>query len=280
MCAELTRRGWDVTGIDLRSRDPIDCRDFFAVYTGTFDLVVHCAAHVGGRSDIENKAAYIGAYNVQLDGALFEWCLQSRPEHVIYWSSSAAYPTELQDELRHPPVPLIEIDVDVLYPDPADQTYGWAKLVGERLAYEYAQEGGRVNVFRPFSGWADDQDTSYPMGAFLDRARRKADPFQIWGPGTQVRDFIHMDDVIGAAMTAVDQDYPHPLNLCTGVPTSFTELARALTKLAGYQPELEFLLDKPTGVAYRVGDPTEMGKVWTCSRTLTESLSQTVDSWR
>lgn len=264
---------WLVEEIDIKGRDTLhlDARRFFELCDISYDLVVHCAAHVGGRLDIENKAAYIGAYNVQLDGSMFEYALRTRPAHVIYWSSSAAYPLELQVD---PPFILGEDDIDTFYPDPADQTYGWAKLVGERLAQEAQAEGIKVHVFRPFSGWADDQDTSYPMGAFLDRARRKADPFDVWGDGEQVRDFIHISDVIGAAMAAIDADYPRPLNLCTGVPTRFNELAGLVTSAAGYRPTLKHDLSKPEGVRYRVGDPTELHKVWRPRMSLEEGIKR------
>lgn len=270
----LLDNGWDVKSVDIKYRHR-DVREYFRqIDTPKFDLVVHCAAHVGGRLDIENKAAYIGAYNVQLDGAVFEWALRTRPAHVVYWSSSAAYPVCMQKSGHYER--LCEPDINVNFPAPADFTYGWAKLVGERLAQEVQAEGIKVHVFRPFSGWADDQDTSYPMGAFLDRACRKADPFDVWGDGNQVRDFIHMSDIIGATMAAIDLDYPGPLNLCTGVPTSFNELADLVTLAAGYRPALKHHTDKPQGVRYRVGDPTELHKVWRPRVSLEEDIKRSL----
>jgi nucleoside-diphosphate-sugar epimerase len=269
----LFDEGWQVTPIDIKSTNSQsrhDARVFFQHQNGYFDLVVHCAAHVGGRLDIENRAAYIGAYNVQLDGAMFEWALRTRPAHIVYWSSSAAYPISLQNEPMA--VGLLESDIDVSWPEPADFTYGWAKLVGERLAQEAAAEGLRVHVFRPFSGWADDQDTSYPAGAFIERARRRANPFDVWGDGAQVRDFVHVSDIVAVTMAAIDQDYPGPLNLCTGMPTSFNELAGLVTSIAGYRPAIQHHLDKPQGVRYRVGDPTEMHKIWVPQVSLEEGL--------
>jgi nucleoside-diphosphate-sugar epimerase len=248
--------GWAITCVDVKTGT--DARRFFQRDSKRYDLVLHCAAHVGGRLDIEGKAAYIGAYDVQLDGAMFEWALRTRPAHVVYWSSSAAYPVELQD--RASVSSLREDEIDILWPDPADFTYGWAKLVGERLAYEAQQDGLRVHVFRPFSGYGPDQGVEYPFGMFLKRARERADPFTIWGSGEQCRDFIHISDIISATMAAIEQDYIGPMNLCTGVPTSFHTLARLVS--AGYRPSIVPDGTKPQGVFYRVGDPTEMHKVW------------------
>jgi nucleoside-diphosphate-sugar epimerase len=267
----LIASGWGVSAIDpmydsyfefvapASARGARDAREFFQAIDRQFDLVIHCAAHVGGRLDIEHKKAYIGAYNVQLDGAMFEWALHTRPAHIVYWSSSAAYPIELQDEDRGE---LREEDIYLPEPQAADFTYGWAKLVGERLAAEVRAEGLNVTVLRPFSGWSDDQDTSYPVGAFLERARRREDPFTVWGDGEQVRDFIHVSDIVGATMAAVDRGCSGPMNLCTGVPTSFNELAELVCKHAGYSPIIKHDTTKPEGVRYRVGDPAHMHAFW------------------
>jgi nucleoside-diphosphate-sugar epimerase len=100
------------------------------------------------------------------------------------------------------------------------------------------------------------------------------DPFEIWGDGTQTRDFIHITDVISAALAAVDQDYPSPLNLCTGIGTSFNQLADLVCKSAGYQPVIHHRPDKPVGVHYRVGDPTEMLKVYTPKTSLEDGVAE------
>jgi nucleoside-diphosphate-sugar epimerase len=276
MCARLFDDGWTITPIDINAKNihsRQDAREFFSYSDTKYDLVVHCAAHVGGRQDIENRAAYIGAYNLQLDGALFEWALRTRPAHIIYWSSSAAYPVHQQTSNHHwAGYRLQEVDIYLDAPEPADATYGWVKLVGERLAAEARAEGVNIHVLRPFSGWDADQSTDYPMGAFLDRARRKADPFQIWGDGEQVRDFIHVDDVVAAALAVVEQDHPGPLNLCTGIGTSFNQLAELVCKSAGYSPQIQHRLNSPVGVRYRVGDPSEMLKVYQPKISLEEGV--------
>jgi nucleoside-diphosphate-sugar epimerase len=269
--ARLTTDGWDVLPLDLKTTPPSDAKVFFRIDNSPWDLVVHCAAHIGGRLDIEGRPTYLAAVNLQLDAALFEWALRTRPAHIIYWSSSAAYPTSLQGQ-HGAPGPLREWDINHHRPELPDQSYGMVKIVGEQLALSAQNEGLKVHVFRPFSGWAADQSTDYPMGAFLDRARRRADPFEIWGTGEQVRDWIHVDDVISAALAAVEQDYPGPLNLCTGIPTSFNRLAVLVTTSAGYSPVLLHRPEKPTGVHYRVGDPTEMMKVYTPKTTLTQGV--------
>jgi nucleoside-diphosphate-sugar epimerase len=272
MAAELEHRGWVVDGVDLKVGNR-DARLFFRQPPATrYDLVVHCAAHVSGRVDIEGRPAYLASVNQQLDGALFEWALRTKPAHIIYWSSSAAYPIGLQQYgSTHR---LTETDIDLDHPRLPDASYGAVKIMGERMAHWAEAEGIRTHVFRPFSGWAADQDDTYPMRAFLDRAKRRDDPFTIWGSGEQVRDWIHVSDVIAGVLAAVDQDYPGPLNLCSGEATSFNQLADMVTTQAGYTPTLHHHLDAPAGVAYRVGDPTGMLKVYTPRVTLEQGIKQ------
>jgi nucleoside-diphosphate-sugar epimerase len=116
---------------------------------------------------------------------------------------------------------------------PPDQTYGWAKLTGEMLAEHARAAGVAVHVLRPFSGYGEDQGTEYPFGAFIERARKREDPFVIWGDGRQVRDWVHIDDVIGATLAVVEADYQEPVNVCTGRGVSMAELAGNLITRRG-----------------------------------------------
>jgi nucleoside-diphosphate-sugar epimerase len=177
------------------------------------------------------------------------------------------YPASLQDG----PWPLRESDGQFYQRDAPDATYGLVKLVGEQLAQ---QSSAAVHVFRPFSGFAADQSPDYPFRAFLDRARRRADPFEIWGDGTQVRDWIHVDDIVEAVLTAVDQDVRGPVNLCTGRGTSFNELAEMMTAEVGYRPAFDHRPSAPTGVQYRLGDPALMEQFYTPKISIEEGVSR------
>jgi nucleoside-diphosphate-sugar epimerase len=253
-----------------------DARDFFRdqflSLEDHIDLVIHAAAHVGGRADIEGRPTYLGAINLQLDAALFEWALRHRPDRLLYLSSSAVYPANLQ--ISSIQGRLKEDYVNLLSPELPDATYGWTKLTGERLAAEYAGEGGRVHVVRPFSGYGEDQDVSYPFPMFAARARSQQDPFTIWGNGQQTRDWIHIDDVIAGALAVIEQDVREPVNLCNGIGINFDVLARMFTRAADYKPELEHLRSRPAGVAYRVGDPTRMLQIYTPKVSLNEGIDR------
>jgi nucleoside-diphosphate-sugar epimerase len=273
--AALRERGWTVHGIDLRKQAGVtwgDCRPFFTEWTDRatwdyYDLVVHAAAVVGGRAKIDGDPLAL-AVNLELDAAMFRWAARARPGRVLYLSSSAVYPVFLQETVGQLPM-MATLSEDLVDPAgdmfPPDQVYGWSKLVGERLAVSLREAGVPVTVVRPFSGYGGDQALDYPFPSFIDRARRQADPFDIWGPGTQVRDFIHVSDVIGGALAAADAGVDGPLNLCTGIPTSFNELATMVIAAGGfaegYRPQVRHL-DCPVGVDWRVGDPDRMLEVY------------------
>jgi nucleoside-diphosphate-sugar epimerase len=263
VAAELRDRGWAVLGVDLKSGG--DARGIFRQDDGMFgryDLVVHCAYHVGGRAAIDGEPRML-ARNLELDAMLFDWAVRAGHRRVLYFSSSSAYPVHLQRAFATAR-PLHEDDVllNGLAVGTPDARYGWAKLTGEQLALAAREAGLPVTVVRPFSGYGEDQDDTYPFRAIVERARRRDDPFVVWGPGDQVRDWIHIDDVVQGALAVVESGTEDPVNLCTGTGTSMLELARTCCEQVGYQPEVTPLRDKPAGLAYRVGDPTRFHEYW------------------
>ena len=136
-----------------------------------------------------------------------------------------------------------------------DMTYGWSKLTGEYLA-SIAAEYYDVSVtcIRPFSGYGEDQDLSYPVPAIARRAALKENPFEVWGTGKQGRDFVHIDDVMDCTLLAMDHITDgSAINIGSGRLTTFLELIEVFTSFADYSPEIKTLLDKPVGVHSRYG---------------------------
>lgn len=254
--------------VDLKNNR--ECRQFFKETETQYDLVIHLAAIVGGRESIEGRPMAV-ADNLSIDSEFFQWCLKTKPHKIVYFSSSAAYPTWLQaDEgsiLREN-----EINLKSFLGTP-DMTYGLSKLVGEYLA----QFVPNVHIFRPFSGYGMDQDLTYPFPMYVKRAFEKDDPFEVWGPGTQTRDFIHMRDVVNAVMTAVDQGITGPINLGTGIATSFLQLAQMCMDEVGYKGEIKTRPDKPVGCMHRVSDNTKLLEFYTPKITLEEGIREAVD---
>lgn len=237
--------------IDIKSGT--DARDFFRRDQKRYDLVVHLAAVVGGRQVIEGDPLAV-AVDLSIDAELFQWAVRTGQKHVLYFSSSAAYPVYLQDALI--PYRLAEGDIKLDNLDSPDLSYGLAKLVGEYQARLARQHGVKVTVARPFSGTGPTQTLDYPIPSIVDRAVRREDPLVVWSDA--VRDVIHIDDVIAISLEAVRAGVEEPFNCGTGVARSFTEIARMAAEVVGYSPDIQVLNDKPVGVAYRVADPTFM----------------------
>ena len=244
--------GHEIVGVDIVNG--IDARDFFRTDNTHFDRVIHLAAVVGGRKMIEGAPLAL-AIDLAIDAEMFGWAMRTRPGCITYFSSSAAYPIFLQDGSIANRLHESSIDLDMI--QTPDLTYGWAKLTGEMLASHARRDGLSVHVFRPFSGYGEDQALDYPFPSFIKRGKDKANPFQIWGDGNQVRDFIHIDDVVAGAIAGCEAGV-EVANLCMGRPTSFNDLAEIVASAVGYSPEIEHLKAEPTGVQYRVGDPAYM----------------------
>jgi nucleoside-diphosphate-sugar epimerase len=234
-----------------------DCRGWFERVKDTdFDYAYHLAAMVGGRLMIESNPLAV-ADDLSIDAAYWQWAKVTQPKKTACFSSSAAYSIYLQRPEHYVLLKedMISFDSDIGMPD---MSYGWAKLTCEylaRLAYE--KHGLKSICYRPFSGYGEDQDDVYPFPSICKRAleHRGSDTLTVWGTGTQMRDFIHIEDCVSGILATVDKiDNGEGLNLSTGIFTSFLDFARLAAELLGYHPEVVGMSDKPAGVHARAGD--------------------------
>lgn len=267
--AELERRGYDVKGLDVKATMAQDCRGYFDLelrhptLRRHWDLVVHCAAVVGGRETIE-RDPLATAESLSIDAEMFRWAAVAQPGRVIYFSSSAAYPVTYQDGTMKIALHEDMIDSPRVVWSP-DEVYGWSKVTGELLADRLRKTGVPVTVVRPFSGYGPDQDDTYPFRAILERVKalEPDHPLEVWC-GDCVRDWVHVDDVVAATLAVAEDGTADPVNICTGRPTSFYDLARLMLDAAG-KADHGILADPdaPQGVRYRVGDPTRLVTIYT-----------------
>jgi len=234
-----------------------DCRDWFKNHSDDdFDYALHLAAMVGGRAMIENRPLAV-ADDLSIDAQYWQWAEKTRPAKTLCFSSSAAYPIskQMKDGYELLSEDMIRFDGDIGMPD---MSYGWAKLTCEylaRLAYE--KHGLKSVCYRPFSGYGEDQDDTYPFPSICKRAiGHKGQPtLSVWGTGEQMRDFIHIEDCVDGVLATMDKiDDGDAINLSTGIYTSFKQFARIAAEECGYEPEVIGLSDKPAGVFARGGD--------------------------
>jgi len=237
-----------------------DCRAFFERFHDTdFDYTFHLAAVVGGREMIERNPLAV-ADDLSIDAEYWQWAAKVKPKKTVCFSSSAAYPIKYQRASNYLLLRenMIEFDSELGMPD---MSYGWAKLTHEylaRLAYE--KHGLKSVIYRPFSGYGEDQDDAYPFPGICKRVLNEegAPVIRVWGSGEQMRDFIHIEDCVDGILQTMNRvDDAGAINLSTGILTSFKEFARAAARLCGYYPEVVGTSDKPEGVFARGGDTTK-----------------------
>jgi len=234
--------------------NPRYIQDTWILSFDSFTDIFHFAAIVGGRMKIERDPMMV-ALDLSIDAEFFYWVCQHKPKRVLYPSSSAAYPVSMQADKVAVALKEGDIDFEKNLGTP-DMTYGWSKLTGEFLAQIAAKYYGvSVVCIRPFSGYGEDQDLTYPVPAIAHRAARRETPFEVWGSGKQGRDFVHIDDIIDFIFILMDNvNDGSAYNIGSGQLTSFIELIQLFGEIAGYNPTIKPLLDKPVGVHSRYSD--------------------------
>jgi nucleoside-diphosphate-sugar epimerase len=277
-CRVLLERGWDVVCVDpivprtgglAPAAWPLfnpqdfpnftffqeDCRNFFKRTSEHFDYAFHLAAMVGGRLMIDYEPLAV-AEDLAIDAMFWRWAEIAKPKKSIYFSSSAAYPIELQRAGSYRLLKEGDISFETSLGMP-DMTYGWAKLTGEYLArLAYSKYGLSSVAYRPFSGYGEDQDLTYPFPAITKRIIELTDPtVTVWGSGKQMRDFVHIDDCVSCVLSSMDQiNDGSAVNISSGEFTSFIDLAKLILQRVGKRAEVLTQSDKPEGVFARAGD--------------------------
>ncbi|OGC09010.1 hypothetical protein A3F86_01330 [candidate division WOR-1 bacterium RIFCSPLOWO2_12_FULL_45_9] len=238
-----------------------DCRSYFERVNDTdFDYCFHLAAMVGGRLMIEGNPLAV-ADDLSIDAEYWQWAAKTKPKKTVCFSSSAAYPIKYQQEkdYRLLSEDMVTFDFDIGMPD---MSYGWAKLTCEYLArLAFAKNGLKSVVYRPFSGYGEDQNDTYPFPSICKRvlSNKGKSELIVWGTGRQMRDFIHIDDCIDAVLNTMDKiDDASAVNLATGIYTSFIEFAQMAAQVCGYSPEVRGTTDKPGGVFARAGEVAKL----------------------
>ena len=241
------------------------------------DVVFHLAADHGGRGYVDLHQAAC-ATNLALDGLMFLACRDAGVEKIVYASSGCVYPNHLQMD----PGEILYLTEDMVGPPyDADNTYGWAKLMGEMTLKAYSQEWGmKTASCRYFTVYGERGVENHAVIAMIARSFIKQDPFEVWGTGEQVRNWTYVGDIVkGTILVAAHIDDGTAVNLGTMERTRVIDAVREVLRYTGHEAGVELLLDMPTGPLNRVADNTLAKRLlgWEPEVNFIDGLHKTID---
>jgi len=245
--------------------------------TEGMSVVFHLAADHGGRGYVDTYQAG-PASNLLLDGMVFQEALKAGVEKVVFASSGCVYPNYLQ---ANPDEDLYLTEDQVRPPYDADNMYGWAKLVGEWTLQAYYREHGlKAASCRYFTVYGPRAKENHAVMAMTARAFVGQEPFDVWGDGTQVRNWTHVDDIVSGTILAAEKvDDGTAVNLGTMERITVVDAARMVLEMTGHKAEIRFLRDMPTGPRNRVADNSLAKSLlgWEPKVAFREGLRRTID---
>jgi nucleoside-diphosphate-sugar epimerase len=241
------------------------------------NVIFHLAADHGGRGYVDIYQAG-PASNLMLDGMVFWEAQNAGVEKVVFASSGCVYPNFIQANVNEE---LYLTEDLVVPPYDADNMYGWAKLMGELTLQAYHKEHGmKTASCRYFTVYGPRAKENHAIIAMTARAFVGQDPFGVWGNGTQVRNWTHVDDIADGTILAAEKiDDGTAVNLGTMERIQVIDAVHMVLEMTGHEAKIELQPDMPTGPVNRVADnslaKTLMG--WEPKVPFREGLKRTID---
>jgi nucleoside-diphosphate-sugar epimerase len=247
------------------------------------EYVFHLAAVHGGRGFIDTFPDQV-LVNLAIDNNVYTAAMQAGSRHVINASSACVYPTTLQADTssRHL---LAESEAGFLIPGQAfaDGAYGWAKLMGEYQAWQFAlQSRFRASSARIFTAYGERENESHAAIALIAKALLKVDPYPIWGDGTQTRNFTYVADTVRGLLLLGTRDDDEPfraVNVGSSRHHTVKEFIETVFHQLDWTPDdLELQTWRPVGVASRASDNTLIRSLfhWEPETPLIEGIAATL----
>jgi len=247
--------------------------------TENIDSVFHLAADHGGRGYISNYPANC-ATNMALDNIVFETAVQNGVEKITFASSACTYPTDIQREKERLHEDMVSFEErGGAY---ADESYGWAKLMGElSLQSFHEQYGVDASAVRIFTAYGPRENETHAIIALIAKAYAGQDPFQIWGDGEQTRNFTYVEDIVSALLLANRNiTDATPVNAGISDYISINEVVETIFEYLDRAPEeIDYMTDKPVGVRHRAADTSRAEELlgWEPEYGLEDGLAETID---
>jgi GDP-L-fucose synthase len=271
------------TNILTATRAQLDLRDQGAVNTwfenNRPDYVFLVAGTVGGILANSTRPAEFIYDNLMIHGTVVDASHSVGVSKLLYLGSSCIYP-------RHATQPITEEQLLTGPLEPTNEWYAIAKIAGIKLCQAYRRQYGSdfisampTNLYGPEDNF--DLSSSHVLPAlirkFHDAKQSGGKEVEIWGTGSPMREFLHVDDLADACVFLIENysDDMH-INVGTGVDLSIRELAEKVRDVVYPAAELRFDTSKPDGTPRKVLDVSRLNNLgWSPSYTLDSGLAST-----
>ncbi len=253
------------TNLLVARRDQLDLRDQAAVNywfkANRPEYVYLVAGTVGGILANSTRPAEFLYDNMMIHGTVVHASHVYGVQKLLYLGSSCIYP-------RHSTQPIAEDQLLTGPLEPTNEAYALAKIAGIKLCQTYrAQYGANfisampTNLYGPHDNF--DLASSHVIPALIRKfheAKLAAEPeVVIWGTGSPMREFLHVDDLADCCLFLMDTyDEPEHINVGTGEDLSIRALAELVRDIVYPGSELVFDTTKPDGMPRKVLDVTKL----------------------
>ena len=260
----LTAQGY--TNLITRTRAELDLldqnavTDFFAIEKPEY--VFLAAAKVGGIMANKTYPADFIYENLLVQTNVIHAAHLNTVKKLLFLGSSCIYP-------KMAPQPIKEEYLLTNELEPSNEAYAIAKIAGIKMCQSYnTQYGTNYISVMPTNLYGEndnfDLETSHVLPALIrrfDEAKQNNTPsVTLWGSGTPMREFLHVDDLAGACVHLM-QTYDHSneiVNIGTGEDVTIKELAETIAKIVGYTGTIEWDTTKPDGTPRKLLDVSRL----------------------
>ena len=277
------------TNLVLRSSKELDLRNQQAVVafftTEKPEYVFLAAAKVGGiQANNPYRADFIYE-NLMIEANVIHASYKHGVQKLLFLGSSCIYP-------KLAPQPLKEESLLSGYLEPTNQPYAIAKIAGIELCDAYRRQYGcdfisamPTNLYGPNDNY--DLEKSHVLPALLRKFMTAVEngdgSVTVWGSGTPLREFLHVDDMAAACLflmqkvSAIDMPTNELAmwNVGLGSDISIADLARLIAKITGFQGTIHFDATKPDGTPRKLMDVSRLKALgWQASISLEDGVQQ------
>jgi GDP-L-fucose synthase len=238
--------------IETMPADLTKLEDCVAVATGV-DYVFHAAGAVAAVGVMAKNPMSAITSNLILTIQMLQAAWTAGVDRFLVFSSSTAYPA------ADYPIKEEELWEGPTYPFYFG--YGWMRRYFERLGEFVASKSKvKVAIVRPtavYGRWDDfDLETGHVIPALIRKAVDRVDPYEVWGSGDEVRDFLHVSDLARGCLLMLEKCADcDPVNIGLGKAVTIKEIIQNILKAADYSDaRIVFDTSKPSAIPFRMVD--------------------------